>query len=137
MKEAEYDAWLEGLKPGDEVIVETYNYHWRDSWTDYTLATVTRLTKTLIIVEGKNRSVQPDRFYRRNGQCQGEGRSKLSPLTDEIREIWRVRRQVNKIRHMCNELIRDGGVDVKALPEEKRVNLLLALESVVPSLQAK
>ena len=72
----EYKDWLQSLKPGDKVAIETIN-------GGYVLRKVVRLTKTQIVLDNSQR------FYMSSGLSIGGSfyhKTSIIPVTAEIKE---------------------------------------------------
>lgn len=72
----EYKDWLQSLKPGDEVAIETIT-------GGYVLRKVSRLTKTQIVLDNSQK------FYISSGQLVGGSHyrsTSIIPVTAEIKE---------------------------------------------------
>lgn len=84
MVKMEQQAWIETLKPGDEVAFDTRPHGWRTP--RYHILTVERTTKTQII------TTSDDRFRKKDGrEVGGELWENIEPVTGKIRE--KIRRQ--------------------------------------------
>lgn len=75
-----YRAWLSKLRAGQQVAIREAHYGHR---ANYTLATVTRLTKTQALVQSRHGE---RRFNRLKGSETGRSYGpELVPLTDEVK----------------------------------------------------
>jgi hypothetical protein len=85
MNRAELQAWIETLKPGDEVAFDERSGGWYAS--RYRILKVERTTKTQII------TLTGHRFRKKDGQeVGGELWKNIEPVTDAVRE--KIRRQI-------------------------------------------
>jgi hypothetical protein len=80
------DEWVESLKVGDEVVVDSTSY----GVSRYQAATVERLTATQIAVSARNHAGKPRRFRRVSWASEIGSNStyhtpNLKPMTNELR----------------------------------------------------
>jgi hypothetical protein len=95
----ERDKWLNSLTIGSEVCIP---HRYGDN---YDIATVVRLTKTLIIVRYNGKGYEEK--YRKDDGCQpgsGYHRSSSHPLTEERRESADVYQLRIKAKHLMEKL---------------------------------
>ena len=84
----EYKDWLQSLKPGDEVAIETIT-------GGYVLRKVSRLTKTQIVLDNSQK------FYISSGQLIGGSHyrsTSIIPVTAEIKQTMEISILIYKIR---------------------------------------
>ncbi len=85
----EYKDWLQSLKPGDEVAIETI------TGSSYVLRKVSRLTKTQIVLDNSLK------FYMSSGLSVGGSpyrRTSIIPATAEIKETMEISILIYKIK---------------------------------------
>ena len=85
------NEWLQNIKPGD-IVLYTAGFH-----DGYRKATVERLTKTMVILDGRGR------YNRKDGYAVGSGsvymRSHLVEPTPENIEKYERRSVIDKLKH--------------------------------------
>jgi len=106
----ENKEWLESLKPGDHVALN-------GSCNSYLIRVVSRLTKTLIVLDNGYR------IRRNSGRIAGSSirnKSSITPVTDEIRSKIRAGNLKYKI----------SMIDFKSLSNEKLERILAIVSGV-------
>jgi len=91
-EQAQRKAWLDGLKPGDEVIAEVFG-----SWRHHdTVQTVARRSAAMILLAPRGASDKDTRIRAEDGKILG-GSGRIRPITDADREAFERAALVSKI----------------------------------------